>query len=80
MHQLHLTKNGWIQRFLLSQPESGMGYQRVELHLKDGRIIPELVALNSEVIQLPDRYKDITEEDVEIIAVLHGTTRDNPKL
>lgn len=79
MHQLRLTENGWIQHFLLSQPESGMGYQQVELHLKDGRIIPELVALNSEVIQLPDRYNDVTEEDVERIAVLHGTICDNPK-
>lgn len=79
MYQLHLTENGWIQRFLISQPESGMGYQQVELHLKNGRIIPELIVLNAEVIPLPDQYKDITEKDIEKISILHGTTCNNPK-
>jgi len=68
--QLHLAENGWIRDFLLSQPESGMGYQQVELHLRDGRIISNLIVLNAEIIQLPDQYKDVTEEDILKIAVL----------
>ena len=69
MHKLHLTEGGWIQRFLLSQPENGMGYQLVELYLKDGRVIPKLKAWNAEVIELPEQYKDITEEKIVRIAV-----------
>jgi hypothetical protein len=80
MHELYLTEGGWIQRFLLSQPESGTGYQLVELHLKDGRIIPELKVWNAEVIELPDRYKDITEEEIIRIAVYHGETCKKPEL
>ncbi len=72
MYKLHLTESGWIQCFLLSQPESGTGYQLVELYLKDGRIIPELTALNAEIIELPEQYQDITEEKIEKIAVYRG--------
>jgi hypothetical protein len=75
---LHLTDNGWIQRFLISQPESGMGFQRVELHLKNGGIIPELIATNAKSIEIPSCYRNIAEDDILRIAVLHGGIGQKP--
>ena len=76
---LCLTNGGWIQRFLISEPENGMGYQQVELHLKDGRIIPELIAINAEFIEIPNHYgRNITEKDILRIAVLHGGVGQKP--
>lgn len=43
----------WTER-LLGLPESGMGYQRVRVRLKDGRTIGEAIALNAQVLELPD--------------------------
>ncbi len=80
MHELHLTEGAWLQRFLLSQPESGMGYQQVELHLRDGRIIPNLIVRNAEIVLLPEEYNNVAENDIEIVAVLNGATSKNPAL
>lgn len=40
--------------FLLTQPESGMGYQRVDVRLEGDRELRDVVVLNAEVIELPD--------------------------
>lgn len=39
---------------LTGEPEAGMGWQIVNVHLVDGRIIPEIVAINSTYLMLPD--------------------------
>ncbi len=41
-------------RYLLSQPESGMGYQRVAVRLKDGRTIRPVIVLNAELLEAPE--------------------------
>ena len=42
--------------FLLTQPESGMGYQRVDVRLEDNRELRDVVVLNAELIELPAEY------------------------
>ena len=60
----------WVER-LLAFPESGMGYQRVRLRLRDGRTLGPIVVLNGEFLELPDdesrlQASDIVDIDVEI--------------
>ena len=40
--------------FLLTQPESGMGYQRVDVWLEGDRELRDVVVLNAETIELPE--------------------------
>ncbi len=43
----------WIQH-LTALPESGMGYQRVDVFFEDGSIQRDCLVMNSEVIEMPD--------------------------
>ncbi len=60
--QLALKKKKWINK-LVSLPESGMGYQIVDIVLKDQRVISKVVILNAEIVMLPG-YENITENDI----------------
>jgi hypothetical protein len=60
--QLELRPN--IIDRLTSMPESGMGYQVVDLILVDGRIVPNVVVFNSEIANLPDEFRDLRSSDV----------------
>lgn len=46
-------------------PESGMGYQRVRLRLKDGRLIPDAVVLNADVLDIPAPATSFCAEDIQ---------------
>lgn len=50
----------WIDR-MVAQPESGMGYQRVDVQLATGRIVPGHV-FNSEILETSElvRLAEIT--------------------
>ncbi len=66
----------WVKK-LVELPESGMGYQVVDIALKDKRIIRKVVILNSEIIMLPPGYENITEKDVVDIRLFgQGLTED----
>ena len=56
-------------RFLLRQPESGMGYQRVDVRLANNRKITDVVVFNAEEIELPD---DCDHSEIEEIRI-HGS-------
>lgn len=56
---------------LLEQPESGMGYQRVDIRLSDGRELKDVVVFNSEEAEVPDEFADAQIADVR----LHAATR-----
>lgn len=60
--QIELRKD--ITSRLLAMPESGMGYQVVDLVLADGRIVPDVMIFNCEIANLPDTFRDITSSDV----------------
>ncbi len=55
----------WTRR-LLQLPESGMGYQRVDLRLADGRELKNVLAFNAEEVELPDECADAKIEDIQL--------------
>jgi hypothetical protein len=60
----------WTEK-LLKYPETGMGYQRVDVILKSGQIIRDIVVLNAKYLILPD-----LELKLEEIANLIGRARE----
>jgi hypothetical protein len=55
---------------LLKQPESGMGYQKIDITLKDGRIIINVIVYNAEELDLPDDYATIKSKDIAKIELV----------
>ncbi|MGH7614605.1 MAG: hypothetical protein ACREMW_11280 [Gemmatimonadales bacterium] len=53
----------WTER-LVNLPESGMGYQRVLVRLKDGRMLENVVVLNGQVLEVPDAVREFTSRDI----------------
>lgn len=49
---------------LLALPESGMGYQRVDLILADGRIVRDALVFNAEEADLPGVTGAVAVTDV----------------
>jgi len=57
----------WTKR-LLEFPESGMGYQRVDIRLVDGRELKDVVVFNAEEIEVPDEFARAQIKDVRLHA------------
>ena len=55
----------WTKR-LLELPESGMGYQRVDIRLVDGRELKDVVVFNAEEIEVPDEFARTQIKDVRL--------------
>jgi hypothetical protein len=53
-------------KYLLSQPESGMGYQRVAVRLRDGRTFAEALVFNAEQLEIKEDVELKPDEIVEI--------------
>ena len=53
----------WIEK-LRHQPESGMGYQRVRVRLRDGRIIAQAVVLNGRFLDFKEDVGSVTSPDI----------------
>jgi len=62
MSTLHLSSK-WSTK-LLALPESGMGYQVVNVTLRSGIIVERLVISNTEYLEIPDTIKSFTLEDI----------------
>ncbi len=45
----------WID-LLLKEPESGMGYQRVDVRFADGRHVENAMVFNAEDLDVPDGF------------------------
>jgi len=58
----------WIEK-LRRQPESGMGYQRVRVRLRDGRIIEHVVVLNGRLLDLAEDAGPVTPPDIVDVEV-----------
>ena len=56
----------WTDR-LVALPESGMGYQRVRIRLKSGRIINDALAFNAQELELPADAPPVTPGDIVAI-------------
>ena len=55
----------WID-YLVRQPEAGMGYQRVDIHFVDDRILRDVPVFNAEVAELPEDVARIAIREVTI--------------
>jgi hypothetical protein len=45
----------WSEK-LVRMPESGMGYQRINISLKDGRTLRDVIVLNAEQAQVSEPF------------------------
>jgi hypothetical protein len=66
MTTIHLPKR-WIEK-LAQLPESGMGYQRVNIVLKRGKVLEGIVVLNAEEAQAPEAFEPSEIMDVQLVA------------
>lgn len=55
----------WSQR-LVKLPETGMGYQKVDLYLNDGRTLKGLIVLNAEDCESEESFKVEDIVDIKI--------------
>ena len=56
---------GWLKR-LRELPESGMGYQRVDVRFADGRELENVVVLNGEELEAPNDFAKVEVTDVDL--------------
>ena len=57
----------WTER-LLELPESGMGYQRVDIRFANGRTLKDVVVFNAHEVEVPDEFAQATIRDVSLHA------------
>jgi len=57
----------WVKR-LLQLPESGMGYQRVDLRLEDGRELRDVLVFNAEEAEVPAEFANARIQDLQLHA------------
>ena len=68
MHEMRIRlEPRWTKR-LLELPESGMGYQRVDIRLVDGRELKDVMVFNAEEIEMPDEFARAQIKDVRLHA------------
>lgn len=51
---------------LLKWPETGMGYQRVDVTMADGRQLKNAVVLNAELLEVPAEFARATVADIRL--------------
>ena len=56
----------WIDR-LVHLPESGMGYQRVNIRLREGKVLKDVMVFNAEECQVSEPFETSEIEDVELV-------------
>ncbi|MDD5503783.1 MAG: hypothetical protein PHV77_00515 [Candidatus Omnitrophica bacterium] len=66
---MKLKLNKYWTEYLLKYPETGMGYQKVDIVLKSGQIIKNIVVLNAEHLILPEEYKNIGLEEIKSLNI-----------
>ena len=64
MTTIYLPKP-WIEK-LVQLPESGMGYQRVNILLKHGKVLRDVTVLNAEEAQVPEAFEPADILSVEL--------------
>lgn len=73
--QIELQKD--ITNRLLGLPESGMGFQVVDLVLADGRVVPNVTIFNCEIANLPDSFRDVRPSDVADVRLVPSKPRSS---
>lgn len=75
--ELKLKRNGKWSKRLVKLPESGMGYQIVDITLKDGRVMKEVIVFNCESIYLPTGHENVCEKDIAEIKMSEHIRNQN---
>lgn len=65
----------WTNR-LRDLPESGMGYQRVDVLFIDGRELRDALVFNAEHLDLPEQFEKAEIQDIR----LHPCSWPSPRL
>lgn len=52
--------------YLVDQPESGMGYQKVDIWLKDNRVLKNVLVFNAQEIDLPDELATVEIAEIRL--------------
>lgn len=55
----------WTDR-LLTWPESGMGYQCVDVTMADGRELKDAIVLNAELLEVPEEFAQATVASIRL--------------
>ena len=55
----------WVD-YLVRQPESGMGFQKVDVRLKGNRVLNDVLVFNAEEIDLPADCADTAIEELQL--------------
>ncbi len=55
----------WTQQ-LQALPESGMGYQRVDIVMADGRELKDALVFNAEEVELPEEFLQVDISDIRL--------------
>jgi hypothetical protein len=66
-----LLREPLVQK-LVSLPETGMGFQFVDLMLEDGRVVPNVVVLNAEIAEIPEEVASIRDTDIVDVRLAAG--------
>lgn len=61
---MRLTLDSQLVEKLRHLPESGMGYQRVRVRLRDGRVLEHAIVLNGQLLQLADDVGPLSPPDI----------------
>ena len=55
----------WVD-YLICQPESGMGFQKVDVRLKGNRVLNDVPVFNAEEIDLPEDCAGSAIEELQL--------------
>lgn len=55
----------WIE-MLRKQPESGMGYQRVDVRFADGRRVENVMVFNAEQLDVPETFAGAEVQELKL--------------
>ena len=55
----------WVD-YLIRQPESGMGFQKVDVRLKGNRVVRDVPVFNAEEIDLPEDCASSPIEELQL--------------
>ncbi|MBU2567627.1 MAG: hypothetical protein KJ967_02475 [Elusimicrobia bacterium] len=55
---------------LLSQPETGMGYQKVNIILKNGDVIRDTIVYNAGNLELPEKFSEVKVSSIAQIELV----------
>lgn len=66
-----LLSEQWMNH-LCNLPESGMGFQRVDILLRDGEQVKDVLVFNAQHVEWPRGKPAISSDDIAEIKLSHG--------